>query len=159
MTSQNELYNKLPTWIVFFILIIPDFVISIGPISFIVGTFVYGLWLMVIIMILQRIVPPEINVNPGWFLIRLLFALSYMFYIEWVKGGELPSSLYVVHFLAVLSIFSCVIDAARFLVIAEEGRKQRFDKYIGTFLLFMFYPLGVWFLHPRIRRVAVLSRS
>lgn len=45
--------------------------------------------------------------------------------------------------------------AARGLVQAEEGRVVAFNRMIGTFLMFYFLPLGIYFLQRRVRCLEV----
>ncbi len=43
--------------------------------------------------------------------------------------------------------------AARGLVYAEEGHAVAFNRAIGTFFMFAFLPLGIYFLQRRLRRL------
>lgn len=55
---------------------------------------------------------------------------------------------------AVFTYFGAIWTAADALKRYEEGRDSvPFYKTVGTFILEFYLPIGVWFLHPRIRRM------
>jgi hypothetical protein len=47
----------------------------------------------------------------------------------------------------------CDYFAARMLVSVEQQRDVSFKDFAGDFFAFIFFPLGVWFLQPRINRI------
>jgi hypothetical protein len=42
---------------------------------------------------------------------------------------------------------------AKTLVLAETGKSASFYNYAGPFFLIWFFPIGVWFVQPRINRL------
>ena len=48
-------------------------------------------------------------------------------------------------------------SASRLLVSVEEGAAVGWDRCVGTFLLFFFLPIGVFFLQRRVLRIQSLS--
>jgi hypothetical protein len=42
---------------------------------------------------------------------------------------------------------------AKTLKSAEMQREAHFSDYIGDFFLLWFYPVGIWFIQPRINRI------
>ena len=138
---------------------VPFFIIHITPLSSVIAAFVLAVWLFATFISLKNEMPKEVKISPVWFVIRLIYAIVYIVALEVLFNGKVTSFLMPFHIFAVLSIFSCLFSASRSLVICEEKSKQRFDKYIGTFLLFWFYPIGVWFIHPRIKRILQLKED
>jgi hypothetical protein len=59
----------------------------------------------------------------------------------WAIGVWLVWSIVLVYFLS------------RILEAAERQQIATFRQYIGTLLLFLFYPIGVWWLQPRVKKV------
>lgn len=159
MKTFYENIFRLPTWVIFIILVAPFFIMHITHLSSIIAAFVFAVWLFSVFISLKDEMPKEIKINIGWFLIRLIYAIVYIIILEIPFNGKVTSILMPFHILAVLSIFSCLFSASRFLIICEERSIQRFDKYIGTFLLFWFYPVGVWFIHPRVKRILQLKKK
>jgi hypothetical protein len=47
----------------------------------------------------------------------------------------------------------CTYFAAQLLTSVEKQRDTAFSEFIGDFLLFIFYPIGVWWLQPRINKI------
>lgn len=159
MKSFFKYIFSLPSWVVFFILVVPFFIMHITPLSSAIAAFVLAVWLFATFISLKNKMPKEVKISPVWFVIRLIYAIVYIVALEVLFNGKVTSFLIPFHIFAVLSIFSCLFSASRSLVICEEKSKQRFDKYIGTFLLFWFYPIGVWFIHPRIKRILQLKED
>jgi len=54
---------------------------------------------------------------------------------------------------ATICIFYVVQFVAKTLVLAETGKVPRFRYYVIPFLLFCFFPLGIWLLQPRINQL------
>ena len=146
-------FLRLPSWVVFLILVAPFFMMHITPLSSVIAAFVLSAWLFACFISLKNKIPKEVKIGPAWFLARLIYAIAYMATLEIFFNGKVAAFLTPFHIIAVISIFSCLFSVAQTLVICEEKSKQRFDKYIGTFLLFLFYPIGVWFIHPRVKGI------
>ncbi|MEJ0031567.1 MAG: hypothetical protein WDO15_14855 [Bacteroidota bacterium] len=47
----------------------------------------------------------------------------------------------------------CSYFAARLLNSVEQERAAPFREFVGDFILFIFYPIGVWWLQPRVNRI------
>jgi len=43
--------------------------------------------------------------------------------------------------------------ASKSLVMVETGRRAKFYDYAGPFFLMWFFPIGIWFIQPRINRL------
>lgn len=48
---------------------------------------------------------------------------------------------------------------ARALKSIEKGKKADISEYIGDFFLIIFLPIGIWFLQPRMNKVAEASQQ
>lgn len=152
-------FLRFPSWVIFFILVFPLLMMHITPLSSVIAAFFLAAWLLSCYFYLRKKMPKAIATNARWFLSRLIYAIIYMATLEFFFHGKITTLLTPFHIVAVISIFSCLFSVSKVLVICEEKRKQRFDKYIGTFLLFWFYPIGVWFIHPRLIRLENETRS
>jgi hypothetical protein len=58
-----------------------------------------------------------------------------------------------IHFFAVFCIFYDLIFAAKHLAMAETGKRVTFYEYAAPFFLMWFFPIGVWFVQPRVNRL------
>ena len=146
-------FVRLPSWAVFLFLVAPFFMMHMTPFSSLIAAIVLSVWLFACFFTLKSKIPKKVIISPVWFLTRLIYAIVYMSALEILFNGQVMTSLTLFHIIAVISIFSCLFSVAQVLVICEEKSKQRFDKYIGTFFLFWFYPIGVWFIHPRVKEI------
>jgi hypothetical protein len=57
------------------------------------------------------------------------------------------------HFLAMFCLFYDLYFVAKHLVIAETGKSVTFYDYAGPFFLIWFFPVGIWFVQPRLNRL------
>ena len=152
MNRLTQYFCRFPTGVVFGCLIVPFFFANVGPIGRLSVGFVLIAWLFTTWFSLRSASPFGRETSTIWFLARLLYALVYITVLELAAFDRTSGVAMACHLLAVLCVFSCLYSVAKLLVLSEAGKKQCFDRYIGTFLLFWFYPIGVWFLHPRIRK-------
>ena len=57
------------------------------------------------------------------------------------------------HFFALYCLFYLWQFVAKNLAIAEKGKEVEFPQYMWLFLLLWFFPIGIWFLQPRINQL------
>lgn len=88
-----------------------------------------------------------------------LIPLSYAFSVEnFDFGSSFVVCIYVFGFpFAFLSTFLFVLYAlyrlAKLMNMAELQRNPQKKEYIGDFFRFLFFPIGVWSLQPRVNRL------
>lgn len=71
-----------------------------------------------------------------------------------LKGNPgIPSLMVPMHLLAMVGIFYALLFTANRLVTLERRQKVSFFDYSGPFFLIWFFPLGVWFVQPRVNRL------
>ncbi len=58
------------------------------------------------------------------------------------------------HLAAMAGLVYSAWTAARRLVDAEQNAQVTWDRALGTWFLIWFFPIGVWLVQPRFRRVA-----
>ena len=130
--------------------------------SIIAGSSTYGMtisgivltgWLLLLGISTDKLVPSEYKFSTSWFIFRILFAALYIIIIDSLFGSQMPKLAYPFHIVATLFLFSCMWTCAKSIVLAETQRKQNFNRYIGTFLLLWFFPIGIWFVQPRLNRL------
>jgi hypothetical protein len=95
------------------------------------------------------------------FRFALLYPIAYLpvFYLLFPKTGE-PSGFVVViiplHFLAMFCMFYNLYFVAKCLALAEGKRADSFYDFAGAFFLLWFFPVGIWFLQPRVNALAAM---
>ena len=65
----------------------------------------------------------------------------------------------IVHFVAVFAMFYCMYFTAKTIKTVELQRETTFGDFAGEFILIWFFPIGVWFLQPRINALATQEFS
>ena len=63
------------------------------------------------------------------------------------------------HLFSMFCIFYCLYFVAKTYKTAELQREVSFGDFVGEFFLFWFYPIGVWFLQPKINEMHLDSDS
>ncbi len=61
--------------------------------------------------------------------------------------------VFALQFLVIVSILFCFNFIARLLNVVEEKRDVSFDKYFSDFVLAVIFPVGIWYLQPRINKL------
>ncbi|ASS47891.1 MAG: hypothetical protein A3D31_01660 [Candidatus Fluviicola riflensis] len=60
---------------------------------------------------------------------------------------------FLMHFFSIFCIIYTLYFVAKTLKSVELQREAHFSDYIGEFFLIWFFPVGVWFIQPRINRI------
>ncbi|WP_375559401.1 hypothetical protein ACE193_16895 [Bernardetia sp. OM2101] len=69
--------------------------------------------------------------------------------MEW-----LTPILFILHILSIFGIFYSMYFTAKALKTAELQREVTFKDFVSEFFMFLFFPVGVWILQPRINEMA-----
>lgn len=127
---------------------------------------------------LQKYLPLDAQLKTGLFKISVVTALAALFIMafslssfyshmpEWMNNNQ-PTEDFaskslvfgIVVLIAQLFILVCQIYnwyfMAKTIKSGELKRTARFSDYIGEFFLIMFWPIGVWFLQPKINQIVL----
>ena len=106
---------------------------------------------------LSSIVIPRLRLNRELFLVSLIYPPLYICVFFTVVFGNVKSSLFALmfpfHLFAMFCMFYVLYFVSKSLVLAETGRPASFYDYAGPFFLLWFFPIGVWFIQPRVNRL------
>jgi len=122
----------------------------------------YG-WMWSIGVGLQSKISKHFKMKVGRFKAFLLFPVVYIaliilcmtFLFSNLENFN-PSLIAVIlplHFFAIFCMFYCLYFIAKTIKTAEEQKELRFSDFAGEFFLMWFYPIGIWFLQPRINKI------
>jgi hypothetical protein len=122
----------------------------------------FALWFWSLGSFLNSIVRPDLRLNVRFFQFALAYPPVYMAVFQVVF--ERPTTAYVTamfpfHLLAMFCVFFDLKFVSQSLAMAETGRAVSFYDYAGPFFLLWFFPVGIWFVHPRINRLYDASLS
>lgn len=89
------------------------------------------------------------------------FCFIYFTIDDIIKNQMQPNCLvYIVffiifgcHFLSIFALFYLIYQLSYSLRCVELQRKPKFEEYLPEFVLFWVFPIGLWFLQPRINKI------
>lgn len=123
----------------------------------IAGGVTYFLWPLLTGHKLYQLLPEKISLNYNLFMINSFVWLAAYVIIMVVSDGNGMSfsGIEALPFLYVIYAFLFFLAfPVRVLRSIEKGKSVNLGEYIGDFFLVVFFPIGVWFLQPRVNRVA-----
>ena len=98
----------------------------------------------------------------GFFAFTLLYPIVYIAFFQMVFERIRPAyfvAMFPLHLLALACLISNVDFVSKNLLLAEKQRRVTFNEYVWPFFLFLIFPIGIWFLQPRINRLYAGSAS
>ena len=139
----------------------PRRMFTIMPIGMLVFLAVFMGWFWTLGIYTNRWVPEEIRPSPRRFRLGLGYAAVYMlfflvFFILMSSGrggGGLFALIFPFHIFAMVCMFYALYFVAKNFVMAERKQEVGFYVFAAPFFLIWMYPIGVWFIQPRINRM------
>lgn len=123
-------------------------------------------WLWAIGQEFQKMLPGNLKFNLVPFKIFLLFPVIYIlffffmldfFVVNMEEEMEPPLSLFFMiiplHLFTMFCIFYCIYFAARTFKATELQRPVTFPDFAGEFFMIWIFPVGIWFIQPRINKL------
>lgn len=111
-------------------------------------------WFWTLGSFFRSLVEPKRNLR--LFRVAIVYPAVFTFALLPVMVNPQPARIAIIFpldLLAMLCLFYCLYFIARNMVLAETGKAEKFYDYAGPFFLLWFFPIGVWFLQPRINRL------
>jgi len=149
----------------------PSIIISYFPFFLLLmiftGSVQFG-WFWAVGVGLNKVIPPELKLNVKRFKLAFLLVVIAIFgwvYFMWslmrsvtlvsqnnynpaITGLMIPCM-----FLLIVAVFYIYYFVAKTLRTAELKRAINVGDYIGEFFLIYFFPIGIWFLQPKINKL------
>ena len=117
---------------------------------------IFFAWLWAMGSFLNSLVKPMLRLNFGLFRFALIFPLVYGLAFPFVAWAPKVFNFYIILPIHLFVMF-CVLYAFRFvaksLALQEEVRFLTFRDYYRAFFLLWFFPIGVWWIQPKINRL------
>lgn len=132
---------------------------------------VYVLWLWRIGLHLYHRLPAQIKISRAYLHLGTLYFVLYTLLLVYTLGlvkedvqeGNFPYGMLLLlapmHLLATFCILYTVYFAARSLASVEEQRMVSGAEFAGAYLQFLFLPVGIWFLQPRLNKLYLRSAA
>jgi hypothetical protein len=150
---------EMAAWELFTILMIAMIAGSVIPT---IGTIIFGIaligWLYLLGMATNQLIPFTMRFSNLFFIFRLSFSFVYIVIMSLFFNHDIPKPAAPFHTVATVFLFSCLWTCAKTIVIAETQKIHGFDRYIGTFFLLWFFPIGIWFVQPRLNRFSSMGK-
>lgn len=123
-------------------------------------------WLYSLAINLHKLLPENINMPLTKFKFLLFFPLLHLIglilfvvmLISDISHGINPNIpfltiLFLSHLFALYGMLYCFYFIAKTLKSVEWRRTVTMSDYLGEFFLLWFYPIGIWFIQPRINKL------
>lgn len=138
--------------------VVPDPIaaILIGSLGFMA---LYAAWLWAIAAAASQKLDAALRASPRWMAIGLLYAAVYLTGALILLSGAsesgrgVPGFVVPMHLMAMFAVFYALAFTAKMLVTLERSQRVTFFDYSGPFFLFWFFPIGVWFVQPRVNKL------
>lgn len=143
------------------------------PLLIIIGNFIQFYWMWSVGTGLQQYMHPEMSPLTvkrfKWFFFfpmidLLLFALFFYVLMNSIpSNGDVPRNivgiillgllLFFIHLFTIFCIIYTFYFVAKTINSAEMKQEAHFSDYIGDFFLIWLFPIGIWFIQPRILKL------
>lgn len=116
-------------------------------------------WLWAIATTANQKLDPPLKKSTKWMGLGLVYAAVYFvgallaFPSTSGPGQGLPGFIIPMHLLAMFAMFYALVFTAKRFVTLERKQKVSFFEYSGPFFLLWFFPIGVWFIQPRVNKM------
>jgi hypothetical protein len=128
-----------------------------GGFIFLAGMLLYLLcflaWFGSMGFFLHSIVVVGLRMETQFFRFSLAYPVFYfpVFFLLVIPGTGISDQVIVpLHLVCMVCLFYVLYFVSRNLVLAETGKPASFYDYAGTLFLLWFFPIGVWFIQPRV---------
>ena len=139
---------------------------SFNHIVFAASTTLFALlffgWIFSIGTVANEILPEELKSSPKYMQASLIYAVSYLLFASmfvFKPGGTLPGYVVFMHLAAMAGIFYSMLFTAKQLAKLDTGNNVTFYQYSGPFFMLWFFPIGIWFLQPKINKLLTTKNA
>lgn len=141
------------------------------PLIILVNTVIHFSWFWSIGSALQQLIPDHVKLKvkrfKTFFFIPLIYILLLsvgmtIMFNELLNINEAPEPILIItsvaifiplHFFSIFCMIHTLWFCAKTLKTIELQKEAHFSDYIGDFFLIWFFPVGVWFIQPRINKM------
>ena len=126
-------------------------------------------WLWSIVVGLHKQIPKELKLEISKFKLSIIIPISYIFFLLFFLGYNMSGIIKIgnesfpkiivigiilsLHLVAMICIFYCFYFAAKIIKTVELQKEVGFKDFVGEFFLTWYFPIGVWFLQPKINKM------
>ncbi|MCF6356135.1 MAG: hypothetical protein L3J26_13760 [Candidatus Polarisedimenticolaceae bacterium] len=160
-----SIFINAKSWQVFLVMMVllalTAFLPSTSDISFgfeagmVVFIAFYFSWLCTIGIFCNKKCPEELQKTPKIMLISLAYAAIYSLLFNLLLSHPEISNDHILpfHMAAMGCMFYSLGYVAKRLIVAQRGEQVTFIEYFGALIMFWFFPIGVWFVQPKVNAI------
>ena len=120
------------------------------------------LWIWIVATSLQDKVPESIKLKVNkfkvFFIIPIVYFILYMtLFFPSLMNFQVEPTIFLIimplHLFVMFCMIYCIYFTAKTLKTVELQRIVHSSDYIGEFFLIWLFPIGVWFIQPRINKI------
>jgi hypothetical protein len=103
----------------------------------------------------DSLVEPGLRMQTQFFRFSLVYPVVYVpiFFLVVIPDTGFPGWVVPLHLACMVCLFYFLYFASKNLVLAETRKPVSFYEYAGPFFLLWFFPVGVWFIQPKVNRL------
>ena len=121
----------------------------------IVGFLIIWSWPLILGLELHHYLPPRVEIGNLLFIINYLIVVIVSCVFPVLTDGEtvtFSGFSAIPFFYVVFAFFHLLTYPGKLLKSLELGKETSFADYIGYGVFILFWPIGIWFLQPRINK-------
>ncbi|WP_420317467.1 hypothetical protein [Ekhidna sp.] len=126
------------------------------------GVLIYFFWNLGLGLILSQIAPNKVVVKRHLFILNAAVLLISLIVVQFVFEGEFESNGFLGFFWSVYVIYAIIqffSYPAKILKSIELNKEARFINYLGYFVLFIFWPFGIWAIQPKLNNLQITKSN
>lgn len=176
-----DFFLKAKAWQIFLLTVVAPFCIQSGLVVFFVSnieknpalvfkamaffTLVFMallfLWIWSLGIGLNKLIPEEIRPEVKLFKLAIicsatntiLFHVYFVLFATNEVNDDYMTAMLFLYIFSICCFFYALYFVSKSLVISEQQKSTRVSLFSGNLFLFLFFPLGIWVIQPRINKI------
>ena len=126
------------------------------------GVLIYFFWNLGLGLVISDVAPDNVVEKRSLFVINATVLLISMLVVQVVFDGSVESNGLLGFLWSVYSIYAIIqffSYPAKILKSIELSKKTGFINYLGYFVLFIFWPFGIWAIQPKLNNLQITKSN
>lgn len=101
----------------------------------------------------------EKNMSLFTICILVFLGLAVFNFLFWKNAGDGNVVEIIFGLIALITFFYPIALVSKIIVKLEKGREVEFSEYIVTLVSIIIFPIGIWFVQPRVNKIFASSQE
>jgi len=131
------------------------------------GTLIFYAWILTVGIVCNQSLDDSFRKSERLFRFSVPFAMLYITILIWAFPEAILSEdravlrmiIIPLHIAATLLLFYSMFFSARSVAMLDQPASPGFWRTLGYFLLILYFPIGLWFIQPRVNSISALSQG